>query len=121
MEQFKFVKNKESLPSLIGIYAFKQGNSFLYIGKSINIKKRVFDHFKSKIFKDSIYNKKADKIGFIQTNSEIQALIKEAELIKRYKPKYNSVWKDSKNYSFVEITREKYPKIKVTHQKKEDN
>ena len=60
----------------------------------------------------------AKKIGFIKTDSEIWALILEANLIKKYQPKYNVVWRDDKNYFFVGITKEDFPRIFITHQPK---
>ncbi len=120
MEKIKFIDKKRInyLPRNIGIYVFKKNNTFLYIGKSINIRQRVIEHFKNKALKDAFYTKEATKVGYLKTNSEIKALLKEAELIKRYKPKYNTIWKDNKNFSFVEITKEKFPRIFITHQPK---
>jgi excinuclease ABC subunit C len=66
---------------------------------------------------------KVDKIGFLETNnSEIEALILEANLIKKYQPKYNVVWKDGKNYFYVAIaqTNQKIPYIYITHQPQTD-
>jgi len=117
---FKYLKkeNLNSLPKTIGIYAFQKGKNFLYIGKSINIRERVKQHFKENVFKSSVFTEKADKVGYLKTESEIEALLKEAELIKKHKPKYNVIWKDNKNYSFVEITKEEFPRVSIAHQKK---
>ena len=91
----------------------------IYIGKAINIKDRVKNHFFQPTYKDDLYIKKVSKIGFIETRSEIEALILEASLIKKHQPKFNSVWRDDKNYFYVAITQGERPIAFVTHQKKD--
>jgi len=121
MEKFKYLNRDKlnSLPKTAGVYVFKKGAEFLYIGKAINVRGRVKNHFQQPIFKDKMFIlPNTDKLGYIKTDSEIEALLLEAELIKKYRPKYNVVWKDDKNYSFVEITEGEFPKISVVHQTK---
>ncbi|MBU3895839.1 GIY-YIG nuclease family protein [Patescibacteria group bacterium] len=101
---FIVAKNIEDLPSCPGVYTFKNKDEFLYIGKAGNIKERVKQHYSA----PSFFLKRANSISYEQTSSEIEALIKEAELIKRLKPKYNVVWKDGKNYFYVSIEENKY-------------
>ncbi|MDD4989728.1 MAG: UvrB/UvrC motif-containing protein [Candidatus Pacebacteria bacterium] len=117
-ENFKYVflKDVERLLPITGIYAFKSRKAVLYIGKAVNIRERVKNHIYQPVFKDSIFIPQTDKIGFIATGSEIEALILEAELIKKHQPKYNTQWKDNKNYWFVAITNEKFPRVFLTHQ-----
>ncbi|MBL7150040.1 MAG: UvrB/UvrC motif-containing protein [Candidatus Pacebacteria bacterium] len=112
MEKFKFLpKNKLSqLPKVSGVYALKKGAKLLYIGKAANIKERVKQH------KELL--SLAKQLGYIKTDSEIEALILEANLIKKYKPKYNVIWRDDKNYFFVGITKEEFPIVFITHQTK---
>ena len=90
MEKFKFLKksNLSRLPTTVGVYAFKKGAKFFYVGKAANIKERVKQH------KDLLGL--AKEIGYIKTNSEIEALILEAKLIKKIQPKYNVLWRDDK-------------------------
>jgi len=118
MKRFSSVKIKEKnkLPRNTGVYAFKKGKIFLYIGKAVDIRKRVKDHFQQPGFKDNMFLKETEKIDYIKTGSEIEALILEAELIKKYSPKFNVLWKDDKNYFFVAQTREDFPRIFITHQ-----
>jgi excinuclease ABC subunit C len=136
MDKFKIisVKNINNLPTTAGVYAFYnsslQANSYklqpIYIGKAINIKNRVKNHFSSPTYKDNAYINQIEKIGFIETGSEIQALILEASLIKQNQPKFNQVWRDDKNYFFVAIAqtlrlssgqaKEKIPYLFITHQ-----
>lgn len=114
MEKFKFLpKDKISrLPKTSGVYAFKKEAELLYIGKAVNIKNRVGQHH-------DLINL-AGQVGYIETDSEIEALILEAKLIKKYRPKYNVVWRDDKNYFYVTATKEDFPQIFITHQPKSD-
>jgi len=134
--KFKFIaKDKVSyLPKSPGIYAFKKGVKFLYIGKAANIRERVRNHLQQPSFRGNLFINQAEKIGYIKTDSEfadptdhltsrpasqgstIEALILEAKLIKKYQPKYNVMWRDDKNYFFVGITKEDFPRVFVTHQ-----
>jgi len=118
--KFKFLpKSKISqLPQNLGVYAFKDRRRFLYIGKAANIAERVKSHFRQPTWRDGFFIKKVKKIGWILTDSEIEALILEANLIKKYKPKYNIVWRDDKNYFFVGITKGDFPRVFWTHQPK---
>src|SRR3989338_3411177 len=100
--------NFNRFPKSPGVYLFKKGADFLYIGKAANIRERVKQH------KDLLGL--AKQFGFIKTDSEIDALLLEARLIKKYQPKYNVVWKDDKNYFYVAITREELPRVFITHQ-----
>ncbi|MFA4999039.1 MAG: UvrB/UvrC motif-containing protein, partial [Candidatus Paceibacterota bacterium] len=119
MEKFKFIsKDKISkLPKTSGVYCFKN-KDILYIGKAINIKNRVKNHFQQPSFRDNLFTGNASKIGYLKTDSEIEALVLEANLIKKYQPKYNVLWRDDKNYFYVSVTQEDFPKISITHQKK---
>ncbi len=118
--KFKYVpKNKiPQLPKTSGIYAFKKRRKFLYIGKAANIRERVKSHFQRPTYRDNFFINQVSKVGYIKTNSEIKALILEAELIKKYQPKYNIAWRDDKNYFYIGITKEPFPRVFITHQKK---
>lgn len=104
------------LPEKPGSYRFLDKNGvIIYIGKAKNLKKRVSSYFhknhntpKLKIMVPQI-----EKIEFIITNTETEALILEAELIKKYKPKYNVLLKDDKKYPYFLITEEEYPRILI--------
>jgi excinuclease ABC subunit C len=120
MEKFKFVSKEKisRLPKVPGVYCFKSRKEILYIGKAANLRERVKNHFQQPSYKDYLFLDKVEKIGYIKTNSEIEALILEAELIKRIQPKFNVIWRDSKNYFFVAKTKEEFPRIFWCHQKK---
>lgn len=108
-----------SLPKSAGVYRFDNiKNSILYIGKAGNIRARVKNHFFQPSYRDNFFINQVAKIGYIKTKSEIEALILESQLIKRHQPKYNVLWKDDKNYFYVAITKEDYPRVFITHQPK---
>src|SRR3989344_4893800 len=121
MEKLKTLpKSKISeLPKTTGVYYFIEKNKTIYIGKAINIKDRVKNHFFQPSYRDNLFINKVTKIGFIETGSEIEALVLEARLIKKYQPKFNVIWKDDKNYFYVAITKSLTPIIYITHQKNE--
>jgi len=118
--RFKFLpKSKISqFPQNLGVYAFKDSRQFLYIGKATDIAERVKNHFRQPAQRNGFFIKKVKKIGWILTNSEIEALILEANLIKKHKPKYNIVWRDNKSFFYVGITKADFPRVFIAHQPK---
>jgi excinuclease ABC subunit C len=122
MNNLSFLKNAEinSLPETPGVYLFQKGNKILYIGKASNLKERVKTHFQQPNYRDNLFINQTTKIGFIKTASEIEALVLEAKLIKKHQPKYNVIWKDNKNYFYVAFSKEAFPRIFITHQRKEN-
>lgn len=122
MDRFKIISKKDinELPKTSGVYLFKAGNEAIYIGKAINLQSRVKNHFFQPSYRDDLFMDKVTKIGFFETDSEIEALILEANLIKKYQPKYNVVWRDDKNYFYVafEYNEQKIPHVYITHQPK---
>jgi excinuclease ABC subunit C len=122
MEKIKFIidKNFAQLPKNSGVYFFYAKKELIYIGKAINIKNRVKNHFNQPSYRDNLFIDKVNKIGFTETNSEIEALILEANLIKKHQPKYNVMWRDDKNYFYVAITKTECPIVFITHQKTEN-
>ena len=119
MEGFKYIlKNKlNTLPKTAGVYEFKNSKNILYIGKAINIKSRVKNHFQQPSYRDNLFMDQVSKVGFLKTGSEIDALILEANLIKKYQPKYNVMWRDDKNYFYVAVTKNEKPIVFITHQR----
>ena len=126
MDRFKIIEKKEleKLPKTTGVYCFieetaESRSPLIYIGKAINIQSRVKNHFQQPSYRDNLFIDKVDKIGYLETNnSEIEALILEANLIKKYQPKYNVMWRDDKSYFWVAIFKNKNgaPYILITHQ-----
>lgn len=104
------------LPDLSGSYQFfDETGEVIYVGKAKNLKKRVHSYFNKT--HDSpklrIMVPQIAKIQFIITDTEVEALILESHLIKKYKPKYNVLLKDDKKFPYFVITDEEYPRIIV--------
>ncbi|MGB9911090.1 MAG: GIY-YIG nuclease family protein [Microgenomates group bacterium] len=104
----------KKLPCRPGVYLFKDKfDNVLYIGKALNLRKRVKNYFVKKDQENRIKNmiENAEKINFIETKSEIEALLLEAELIKKYQPKFNVRLKDDKRYLYAGISKETYSRV----------
>ena len=115
-----FSKNlkKYKLPDAPGVYLFKKGKDVVYIGKATSLRDRVRSYFgkdlietRGPLLVDMVFQ--ASKIDFIKTDSVLEALILEAELIKKYQPKYNTKEKSDKSFNFVCITKEDLPKVLI--------
>ena len=114
----------DKLPNRPGVYLFKgKKGKILYIGKAVNIKKRVKDHlsFKDKSYKQKNLIEKTDRVSFVEVDSEIEALLLEVNLIKKYKPDYNSQLKDGKDYLYIKITKDDFPRILTVRQRDLNN
>ena len=118
------------LPNEPGCYLYKnKKGTIIYIGKAKNLKKRVSSYFSKKILdsKTKALVENIEEVDFIVTNNEIEAfllennLILEAELIKKYKPKYNINLRDSKRYAFIEEVNDTYPMFKISRINKSKN
>ena len=106
----------KTLPDLPGSYQYyDKNNEIIYVGKAKNLKKRVLSYFHKTLDtpKLRVLVPQIVKIEFIITNTEVEALILESHLIKKYKPKYNVLLKDDKKYPYFVITDEDYPRIIV--------
>lgn len=101
-----------SLPEGAGIYLFFTNGLPIYIGKAINLKRRVSSYFDINLeLKTARMIKDATEISFIQVTSELEALLLEARLIRTYMPKYNIAAKDDKHPLYIQITKEEYPRV----------
>ncbi len=108
------------IPELPGSYQYyDKNNTIIYVGKAKNLKRRVSSYFNKNhdSVKLQIMVPQIERIEFIITNSEIEALILESHLIKKYKPKYNVLLKDDKKFPYFLITKEDYPRILVTRKR----
>ena len=111
------VKSPENLPNKPGVYIMKdKDEKIIYIGKAKNLIKRVQSYFRKNLDrpKTKILMDHFNSLEYIVTNSEKEALILEANLIKKHKPTYNIRLKDDKRYPYVKITNEKFPRILIT-------
>ena len=112
----------QALPKTIGLYIFKDGETILYIGKSINIRERVTSHFERIDIdaKERAIIEGSDRVEYIVCQSEFSALILESKLIQEYKPKYNVIWRDDKSYLYIKIPlKDPFPRISIV--RKEDD
>ncbi len=113
------------LPDKPGVYIMKdEVGKIIYVGKAINLKNRVRQYFQNSV---PIYSKTAALVAkikdleYIVTDSEMEALILECNLIKKHRPRYNIMLKDDKMYPYIKITlNEEYPQIYVTRTIKKD-
>src|SRR5574344_671163 len=106
----------KNIPELSSYYQFyDKNNEVIYVGKAKNLKKRVSSYFNKnhERIKTKILVEHIEKIEFIITDSEIEALILESHLIKKYKPKYNILLKDDKKFPYFVVTKEDYPRIVI--------
>lgn len=103
-----------NLPSLPGIYQFfNDKGKVIYVGKAKNLKNRVRSYFQNRIDspKTAALVSKIENLELIVTDSEIEALVLENNLIKELKPRYNINLKDDKTYPYIRITNEPFPQI----------
>ena len=112
----------ELLPTSPGCYIHKDKNgTIIYVGKAKNLRNRVRSYFRgSHDTKTEALVSEIEDFEFIVTESNIEALLLEINLIKENQPKYNIMLKDDKSYPFIKITNEKYPRLIITRQVKKD-
>lgn len=111
------VKSPDNLPNKPGVYIMRDASdTIIYIGKAKSLIKRVKSYFREKLDrpKTQILMSHFDSLEYIVTNSEKEALILEANLIKKHRPRYNVQLKDDKRYPYVKITSEKFPRLVIT-------
>ena len=118
------IKSKlENLPGKPGVYQFKDiSKKVIYVGKAKLLKNRVRQYFQSRpqgARTESMINKITD-LEVIVTDSEVEALILEFNLIKELKPRYNVLLKDDKTFPYIVITNERFPRVFPTRQKRTD-
>ncbi len=109
-------KKLKGLPALPGVYLMKSvSGDIIYVGKSKTLKNRVRQYFKKTghTGKVGAMVENIADFEYIVTETEIEALVLECNLIKKYKPYYNILLKDSKQYPYIKITAEEYPKISL--------
>ncbi len=120
----KLSKKAKELPDKPGVYLFKDANArVIYIGKALSLKKRVNSYFRGRVdnLKTRNLMENLSFFGYIPANSEAEALLYEAQLIKKYRPKYNTLLKDDKAYPMLKVmVTELYPRLTITRKKKSD-
>ncbi|MDG5777961.1 excinuclease ABC subunit C [Haloarculaceae archaeon H-GB2-1] len=118
MERTAVRERASELPSEPGVYQFLQydgdGQRVLYVGKAVDVRARVRSYADPRSQRIRNMVARADAIDFAVTDTETQALLLEANLIKRHRPRYNVRLKDDKSYPLVQLTDHEFPRIEVT-------
>ncbi|MDY2801805.1 MAG: excinuclease ABC subunit UvrC [Fusobacterium mortiferum] len=106
---------KLDIPENPGVYLMKKNSKVIYVGKAKNLKNRVSSYFNREHESEKTRElvKNIEDIEFIICNSELDALVLENNLIKKYTPKYNILLKDEKTYPYIRISKENFPNIKI--------
>lgn len=124
MEKAPIYQKKDTLPDAPGVYKYLDNNTeILYIGKAINLRKRVQSYFVSTHLKDAKTRVLVSKIWDIEVTvvpTEMDALLLENCLIKEFQPKYNINLKDDKSFPLIQITNERFPKVRSIRNPKKD-
>lgn len=123
---FDIQEELKKLPEKPGVYIMKdENNEIIYIGKAIVLKNRVRQYFQSlsnHAPKVHAMVSRIKEFEYIVTDTELEALILECNLIKKHKPKFNILLKDDKNYPYIKVTmNEDYPRVLMTRKMEKDN
>ena len=120
----KLQKKLDNLPKTPGVYLFYgRGKKLLYIGKASSLHSRVRSYFQKSANHSPTKMVMVEQITTFEvkhTDTEIEALLLEANLIKKYQPRYNVLMRDDKSYAYIEITNEEFPTIKIVRQLKKE-
>lgn len=122
---FDFEEELKKLPSKPGVYIMRDAqDTILYVGKAINLRNRVRSYFRENIGRGPMIDKMVTLIArfeYIVTDSELEALVLENNLIKEHSPKYNTLLKDDKTYPYIKVTLgEAFPRILFSREMKKD-
>lgn len=118
----KLKKIISELPAKPGVYLYKNKNGeIIYIGKAKALKKRVSSYFTKKHTGKTMWLvREIDQIDIFLTDTEIEALILEARLIRQHKPRYNIALKDGVRYAYLKITNEDFPRLLTVRKREKD-
>ncbi len=122
---FQIEEELKKLPKSPGVYIMRDGHdTILYVGKAINLHNRVRSYFRPNIGRGPQIDRMVsliDHFEYIVTDSELEALVLENNLIKEYSPKYNTLLKDDKTYPYIKVTLgESYPRVLFSREMKKD-
>lgn len=120
MEKRYTKKTRHQIPRTPGVYLFRASdNTVLYVGKATSLRSRVASYFTGKDSRGERIVRMVEESAFVEvesTDSVLEAVILESNLIKQYQPKYNVDLKDDKSFSFFVITKEEFPRILIVRQ-----
>ena len=122
---FDFDEELKKLPNAPGVYLMHDDNdTIIYVGKAVNLHNRVRSYFRKIVGRGPQIDRMVEQIArfeYIVTDSELEALVLENNLIKEYSPKYNTMLKDDKTYPYIKVTvGEEYPRIFISREMKKD-
>ena len=122
---FQIEEELKKLPGQPGVYIMHDAkDAIIYVGKAISLKNRVRQYFQNSRDKTAKIRQMVSKIArfeYIVTDSELEALVLECNLIKEHRPRYNTMLKDDKTYPYIKVTAsEEYPRILFSRQMKKD-
>lgn len=125
MDRSQLKEQLNALPARPGVYLMKdERGKILYVGKAVNLRNRVRSYFHASAShtpKIQRLVKRIAEVDFIVTDSELEALILECNLIKRHRPRYNVRFKDDKRYPYIKVTwQEEFPKVFITRRMERD-
>ena len=118
----KKIELAKKLPVSPGVYIMKDGeNKVIYVGKAKSLRDRVSQYFREQGSpKNRLLMKNMEGLEYIAAGNEIEALVLESNLIKEHRPRYNVKLRDDKNYPFIKITSEKFPRICISRRRGSD-
>lgn len=122
---FDIQEELKKLPKCSGVYIMRdEADTIMYVGKAVNLHSRVRSYFRQNIGRGPQIDKMVSLISrfeYIVTDSELEALVLENNLIKEHRPKYNTLLKDDKTYPYIKVTvGEEYPRVLFSRQMKKD-
>ena len=122
---FNFEEELKKLPNAPGVYLMHDDkDTIIYVGKAVNLHNRVRSYFRKIVGRGPQIDNMVQQIArfeYIVTDSELEALVLENNLIKEYSPKYNTMLKDDKTYPYIKVTMgEEYPRILLSREMKKD-
>ena len=125
MSDFNIEEELKKLPHQPGVYLMRDvEDTIIYVGKAVNLNNRVRSYFREKIGRGPKIDKMVsliDRFEYIVTDSELEALVLENNLIKEYRPKYNTMLRDDKTYPYIRVSvTEPYSRVTLTRQMKKD-
>lgn len=122
---FQLEEELKKLPDQPGVYLmYDKNDTIIYIGKAVSLTKRVHQYFQAShnegVKKERMVRQIA-RFEYIITDSELEALVLECNLIKEHRPKYNTMLRDDKTYPYIKVTlSEEYPRVLFSRQMKKD-
>lgn len=121
---FNLQEELKKLPGSPGVYLMHNAkDEIIYVGKAISLKNRVRQYFRESTVKTAKIQQMVANISYFEyivTDSELEALILECNLIKKHRPRYNTMLKDDKAYPYIKVTNEEYPRILFSRDMKKD-